>query len=786
MQSNPPAGLRRWSELNAGILLLALAATVATGALPILLVGLASLALLVVTRRPRHARVFGLGVANAVTLGRLLLAVTGVLLARRSLAAFGVLALVGFALDGVDGWLARRFGEADELGSLFDMETDAYVALLLSAALVVVGGEGAWVLLAGAVRYVFVLARWLVDPPPSPERRSRAGRWIFFALMSSLVVSCFPVASGLRTASLAAGVVLVLVSFATDFRLLARVTWRPRAIVVLGVLLDLLLFVPWTLFREGAYFPGSTETHLAPGIYPETVLHVSVEWLVLLAVVALFARTRLARTARGVGAVLYSVFLLFLVYHQGYLYFYRRPPALVSDVHLLVRLFHFLLMDPKWAVLLGACLCCVALFCVLAGAFLERVQAIARGAHARHVLFGLFVALCGCVASLRWSGIENDRPVVQLLARHVMVNVQFSRMRLETQRVFAASPPDLRYETFLHPIFRRTPNVHLLMVEAYGEVLATSDMRDAYRGALDDLQERLARKGHSFASAYSKSPIHSGFSWLAISTVQTGVRIDDQVLYDALEGGAARVPSLTSFLRAQGYHTMALEPGNRERTGLRHFDLFGRDTVVEAPALEYRGPRYGWGEIPDQYSLGFFRERFLRAPPEPRFVFFMSVSTHYDWTGTPPYAADWHALGEAGAPPSVLKTQPGVERIASEARRRYFRSVAYDLASLGDYIEGEGETDAVFFILGDHQPKVDGADGSSKTPLHVISRDKALVDRFAARGFGRGLFVDPKATATIAHEGFFSLVASILAEHTGATETLKIYPDGISQSGLKR
>jgi hypothetical protein len=556
----------------------------------------------------------------------------------------------------------------------------------------------------------------------------------------------------------------------------------------MALALDVVLFVPWAALRAGAYFAESPETHLPDGFDAPSLLHVSLEWVLVLLAGALLARVRLGRLAwlvRLTGALLYALFLLFLTYHQGYLYFFHRPPALVSDVLLLVRLFHFLQMEPKWWAALLAVVAALVLLGVLVADLLARVQALAAGPHARRLLVGLALAAGACAASLAWSGIEHDRPIVQLLSRHVAMNVEFSRARLRAARVFAAAPPDLRYEPFLRPMFQRTPNVHLLMVEAYGEVLASSDMREAYRGTLDRLEARLARRGYVSASAYSRSPVYGGGSWFAISTAQTGVLIDAQGLYDALEVGAARVPSLTSFLRAQGYHTMALQPGNSERAGLRHFDLFGRETVVEAPDLRYQGHAYGWGRIPDQYSLGFFREHYLAAPPSPRFVFVMTVSTHLDWSDVPPYVPDWHSLNGARVARSRVEL-PGAAAIADETRRRYAESIDYDLRVLGDYIDAEGETDGVFFILGDHQPSLGGPWRTYDTPLHVLSRDAALVERFAARGFTRGLFVEPGTTPPLAHEGLFSLMASVLAEHAGAPAPLPVYPRGISQAGLKR
>lgn len=64
------------------------------------------------------------------------------------------------ALDGVDGWLARRTGGVTALGARFDLEVDAFLLLVLSA--YVAQDLGGWVLAIGLLRYAFVAAGWML------------------------------------------------------------------------------------------------------------------------------------------------------------------------------------------------------------------------------------------------------------------------------------------------------------------------------------------------------------------------------------------------------------------------------------------------------------------------------------------------------------------------------------------------------------------------------------------------------------------------------------------------
>lgn len=119
------------------------------------------------------------GPANRVTAVRLLLTalVWGLVAEPRSVtiaAAAIVLGLTATALDGVDGWLARSAGTASAFGARFDMEVDALLIMALSTLAWSQGKAGAWVLLSGLMRYVFVGAGWVttwMSRPLPPSRR---------------------------------------------------------------------------------------------------------------------------------------------------------------------------------------------------------------------------------------------------------------------------------------------------------------------------------------------------------------------------------------------------------------------------------------------------------------------------------------------------------------------------------------------------------------------------------------------------------------------------------------
>lgn len=202
----------KWSALQAVLCLAAGAASVAwSSTWPLALTGGASLFCFFVIARPRMPRLLGLGAANAVTLLRLAL-LLGAALALPTWWCFAVV----FALDGLDGQLARRLKEETPFGAHFDMETDALLVALLSVTTVLAGAP-TWALTLGALRYVYVLARAALPARSTTERRSTFSRSVFSITVCALLFSLTPAPETPRVFALAIALGCLGVSFAPDF-----------------------------------------------------------------------------------------------------------------------------------------------------------------------------------------------------------------------------------------------------------------------------------------------------------------------------------------------------------------------------------------------------------------------------------------------------------------------------------------------------------------------------------------------------------------------------------------
>ncbi len=163
-----------------------------------------------------------LGPANLVTTLRvLLLSLVAALIGESptSTVAWGgaLLAVVVTALDGVDGWLARRTRFSSEFGARYDMETDALLILVLAVLAWQHDKAGAWIVLAGAMRYLFVASgyvwSWMNGELPQSQRR----KTVCVVQIVGLIIVVSPIVTAPGSVVVAAITLLTLTwSFGVD------------------------------------------------------------------------------------------------------------------------------------------------------------------------------------------------------------------------------------------------------------------------------------------------------------------------------------------------------------------------------------------------------------------------------------------------------------------------------------------------------------------------------------------------------------------------------------------
>jgi phosphatidylglycerophosphate synthase len=188
----PQRRLVRWSELHALALLIATMAVAAGASIwLVILVALGSFGALIARCRGAWSPSGRFGAANALTAARILGAAALPPLTNTSF-VFVTCAVVLFALDAADGWLARKLGLSSEFGEYLDKEADAFFMLMLCLLLYATGRLGPWILGPGLLRYGFVVFLMLARPPAQKETRSAMGRWIYFGMISALIAAFTP------------------------------------------------------------------------------------------------------------------------------------------------------------------------------------------------------------------------------------------------------------------------------------------------------------------------------------------------------------------------------------------------------------------------------------------------------------------------------------------------------------------------------------------------------------------------------------------------------------------
>jgi hypothetical protein len=247
------------------------------------------------------------------------------------------------------------------------------------------------------------------------------------------------------------------------------------------------------------------------------------------------------------------------------------------------------------------------------------------------------------------------------------------------------------------------------------------------------------------ASGLLSSPTYAGRSWLAQSTLATGVRDADHLIDGELQ--RQRPTTMARLFREAGYETVLVQPGSTHR-GLPRWP-YDFERVYSAWDFDYAGPGFRWAPMPDQYTIDFIHRRVVQPSRRPLLVEYALVSSHAPWSDQPPVVPDWSRLGDG----SVYRTLP-IQRFPigwtnlADGGEAYVQSIAYDLEVLVRYVTAFVPEGSLVIVMGDHQPvaEVTGGSPSDAVPVHVISRNGAFVERFRARGYADGMRPGGKIT----------------------------------------
>ena len=295
-------------------------------------------------------------------------------------------------------------------------------------------------------------------------------------------------------------------------------------------------------------------------------------------------------------------------------------------------------------------------------------------------------------------------------------------------------------------------DVLLIFAESYGaSTLDDPRQAQALAPVRAQLAQALAAGGRQVVSARVRSPTFGGASWLAHAALLTGVDTQDPGAYELLLSTGR--PSLVSHFRAAGWRTVSWMPGLQRPWPEGHF--YGFERYADASSIGYAGAALGYWRVPDQASMALLHAQELAAPRAgraPRFVVFPTLASHAPFRPVAPFVDDWARLLRPDAY-SLPQIEQALARPAAWSRpaEAYLQSLDYTFRWLGSYLSGPAPAQLLTIVIGDHQPlaAVSGMGASWDVPVHIISADARLLQRFEALGFAPGLVPPAQAAGSM-------------------------------------
>ncbi len=293
----------------------------------------------------------------------------------------------------------------------------------------------------------------------------------------------------------------------------------------------------------------------------------------------------------------------------------------------------------------------------------------------------------------------------------------------------------------------RGKDVVIVFVESYGRVAVQGSFYSPQVDAiLKSGTSELQAAGFSSKSAFMTSPTFGGISWLAHSTLQTGLWVDNVQRYGQLT--ASNRFTLSDAFNRAGWRTVADVPSN-EKNWPEGKTFYHYDQLYNGSNVGYAGPQFSYANMPDQYTLAAFQRLELAQPHSPVMAEIDLVSSHTPWAPLPRMVPEdalgngsiFNGMPQQGQQPAV------VWRNANDVKAAYGQSIEYSLTALISWLQNVHDKNLVVVALGDHEPAtiVSGSGASHDVPVTIIAQDSNVMDRISAWGWQDGLLPNPQA-----------------------------------------
>ncbi|WP_425535571.1 sulfatase-like hydrolase/transferase [Streptomyces aureus] len=364
-------------------------------------------------------------------------------------------------------------------------------------------------------------------------------------------------------------------------------------------------------------------------------------------------------------------------------------------------------------------------------------------ATATRATLALAMAWVTCATlGLQYTGVpiasEHVALVVQERAARVRQTLrdEAAFARISKKDDFANTPPDQMLTDL------RGKDMIITFIESYGRsAIEDPLMAPRVDATLTAENKKLKQAGFAAKSGWLTSATYGGSSWLGHSTFLSGLWINNQQRYRTVTAGD-HLTLVSAFKRTGDYDTVGVMPGIQK--GWPEQKFYGIDKLYDAFHLGYKGPKFSWSTMPDQYALAAY-ERLVHSKKhdKPLMSTIILTSSHQPWAPIPKTVPEdqvgdgsvYDAIEKAGKRPADIITS------SPKSKVEYGKAISYSVTSLIDYLVKYGKKNTVLIYLGDHQPiaRVSGDHASRDVPVSIVAKDPKVLDRIADWGWTDGL-----------------------------------------------
>ncbi|MEP3676690.1 sulfatase-like hydrolase/transferase [Sulfitobacter sp.] len=280
-------------------------------------------------------------------------------------------------------------------------------------------------------------------------------------------------------------------------------------------------------------------------------------------------------------------------------------------------------------------------------------------------------------------------------------------------------------------------DVIIIYIESYGRAsfenpLYAPTHTTTLQAQLGPLQEA----GFAVQSGWLTSPTAGGQSWLAHGTLSSGLWVSDNGRYSAMLASGNK--SLFHIAQEAGFRTAAVMPAIT--LAWPESEAMGFDVILPAADIPYKGARFNWVTMPDQFTLATYPD-LLPKDARSDFIQIALISSHAPWVPVPDMIP-WEDVSDGTEFNEMAARGPTPRELwknRDDVREAYRQAIDYSLQATFSYIARLGADAPLVFVLGDHQAAgfVAGSDNRD-VPVHVVGPPE-VVERLNGWGWQDGL-----------------------------------------------